>query len=290
LELSALLRAVTVSVPAEDGATYAPVALIVPFTADQVTDVSVTVPFTVAAKVSLPPVLTDVVAGVIEIEVTIGRLMLMVAEADFVLSALLVAVTVVVRMEAPAVNRPAGEIEPLAADQVTDLSVTVPCTVAENCCVPSARRLTFAGEMVTEVTVGALTVTVAAADFVGSATLVAVTVTVPPLAGAVSKPPAVIVPPEVDHVMALLETVPVTLAVNCCVAPVGTLAVLGEMVIELTVGVVTVTVAVAVLVGSARLVTVMVAVPAVAPAVKTPAEVIVPELADHAMDLFVTVP
>jgi hypothetical protein len=264
--------------------------LIVPFAADHVTDVSVMVPFTVAAKVTLPPVLTDVDAGVIEIEVTIGKLMVIFAEADFVLSALLVAVTVVVRAEAPAVNSPAGEIAPFEADQVTDLSVTVPCTVAENCCVASARRFTVAGEIVTEVTVGAFTVTTAEADFVVSATLVAVTVTLPPVAGAVSKPPAVIVPPEADHVMALFETVPVTLAVNCCVAPVEIEAVVGEIVIELTVGAVTVTVAVAVLVGSAKLVTVMVAVPAVEPAVKTPAELIVPELADHAMDLFVTVP
>jgi hypothetical protein len=68
------------------------------------------------------------------------------------------------------------------------------------------------------------------------------------------------------------------------------LAVAGETVIEVTVGAVTETAADAVFVGSARLVTVIVAVPAVAPAVKRPAELIVPELADHAMDLFVTVP
>lgn len=68
------------------------------------------------------------------------------------------------------------------------------------------------------------------------------------------------------------------------------LAVAGVTEIEVTVGAVTVTVADAVFVGSAKLVTVIVAVPGVAPAVKRPAELIVPELADHAMDLFVTVP
>jgi hypothetical protein len=68
------------------------------------------------------------------------------------------------------------------------------------------------------------------------------------------------------------------------------LAVVGEMETELTVAAAMVTVAVAVFVGSARLVTVIVAVPAVAPAVKTPAEVMTPEVVDQAIDLLVTVP
>ena len=80
------------------------------------------------------------------------------------------------------------------------------------------------------------------------------------------------------------------MALNCWLAPVWMLAVVGVMAIELTDGAVTLTVAVAVFVGSAKLVTVIVAAPGLAAAVKTPAELIVPELADHAMDLFVTVP
>ena len=68
------------------------------------------------------------------------------------------------------------------------------------------------------------------------------------------------------------------------------LAVVGETETEFTVGAETVTVAFAVFVGSARLVTVIVAVPGVAPAVKTPAEEIVPELADQEIDLLLTVP
>jgi hypothetical protein len=68
------------------------------------------------------------------------------------------------------------------------------------------------------------------------------------------------------------------------------LAVVGEMAIEVTDGAVTVTVAAAVFVGSAKLVTVIVADPGVAAAVNKPAEVIVPEVADQAMDLFATVP
>ena len=67
---------------------------------------------------------------------------------------------------------------------------------------------TVVGETEIEVTVGALTVTVAEADFVLSATLVAVTVTLPAVAGAVRRPAAEIVPAEADHVMPLLETVP----------------------------------------------------------------------------------
>ena len=147
-------------------------------------------------------------AGEIAIEVIAGRARVTVAEADFVLSALLVAVTVTVPAVPPAVKRPADDTAPPDADQVTDLSVTVPCTVAVNCCVASVRMLAVAGVTETEVTIGALTVTDADAVLVGSATLVAVTITVPPLAGAVSKPALVIEPPEVDHVTALFVTVP----------------------------------------------------------------------------------
>lgn len=165
-------------------------------------------PLTLAERVSLPPVWMEVVAGEIEIDVTTGRLIVTDADADFDLSALLVAVTVVVRMDAPAVKSPAGEIAPEDADHVTDLSVTVPCTLAVNCCVAKVRMLTVDGETEIEVTVGALTVTVAEADFVLSATLVAVTVTLAAVAGAVSKPAAETVPAEADHVTALFVTVP----------------------------------------------------------------------------------
>jgi hypothetical protein len=79
---------------------------------------------------------------------------------------------------------------PKEAFQVTALSELVPCTLAVNCSVPPVAADVEAGDTVTEVTVGfggsaAVTVTVAEADFVGSATLVAVTVAVPALAGAV---------------------------------------------------------------------------------------------------------
>lgn len=62
----------------------------------------------------------------------------------------------------------------------------VPVTVAVNCCVAPTCTEAVAGEMATETTGGgAVTVTLAEADFVESATLVAVTVYVPALFGAV---------------------------------------------------------------------------------------------------------
>jgi hypothetical protein len=72
--------------------------------------------------------------------------------------------------------------EPPVPDQVTDVFVE-PVTVAVNCCVVPATRVTVEGLM--EIETGALTVTVADADFVESATLVAFTVYVPGVLGAV---------------------------------------------------------------------------------------------------------
>jgi hypothetical protein len=74
---------------------------------------------------------------------------------------------------------------PEAADHVTVLSETVPETVAENCEVPPVVTDIADGVMLTEFTTGAETVTLAVPDFVVSAALVAVIVSVPALAGAV---------------------------------------------------------------------------------------------------------
>ena len=60
-----------------------------------------------------------------------------------------------------------------------------PVTVAVNCCVPLVRIEAEVGEIVTETTGAVLTVTVADADLVLSAALVAFTVTVPAVLGAV---------------------------------------------------------------------------------------------------------
>ena len=82
---------------------------------------------------------------------------------------------------------PPALMEPNEAFQVTALSVAVPCTVAVNWSVPPVVAEGEDGEIMTEVTTGfgGVTVTVAAADLLVSATLVAVTVSVPGLAGAV---------------------------------------------------------------------------------------------------------
>jgi hypothetical protein len=78
----------------------------------------------------------------------------------------------------------------------------------------------------------ALTVTVADADLVESATLVAVTVADPAFPGAVNSPAAEIDPLEAVQVTAVFVVLPCTVAVNGIVPPVATLAVVGETEIE----------------------------------------------------------
>lgn len=288
--LSALLVAVTVTVPADGPAVKSPAVVIEPEDADQVTDLSVTVPCTVAVSCNVAAVRIDPVAGVTVIDVAVGALTVMVADAVLVGSATLVAVTVAVPAVAPAVNNPAALTVPDDAVHVTVLFVTVPWTFAFSCIVAPVRIDPVAGVTVIDVTVGALTVIVADAVFVGSATLVAVTVAVPAVAPAVNNPAALTVPEDAVHVTVLLVTVPCTFAFSCKVAPVRTDAVAGVTVIDVTVGVLTVIFAVADFVGSATLVAVTVAVPAVAPAVNRPAALMVPEDAVQVTVLFVTVP
>jgi hypothetical protein len=118
------------------------------------------------------------------------------AEAVFVGSALLVAVTVAVPGLAGAAYTPATEILPNEAFQVTVLSEAVPATVAANESLPLTMDEAEEGEIVTELTAGSggggvggvgavVTVTVAAADIVESALLVAVILAIPAVAGAV---------------------------------------------------------------------------------------------------------
>jgi hypothetical protein len=261
-----------------------------PFAALQVTDLSVTLPCTVAVNVNLPPVCAEAVPGETDIEVTVATVTVILADADFVLSALLVAVTVAVPADGPAVKSPAEVIDPEDADHVTDLSVTLPCTVAVSRSVAAVRIDPVAGVTVMEVTVGALTVMVTEAVFVGSATLAAVTVAVPAVAPAVNSPAALTVPDDAVHVTVLFVTVPCTVALSCNVAPVRIDPLAGVTVMEVTFGALTVMVPEAVFVGSATLVAVTVAVPAVAPAVKSPAALTVPEDVLHVTVLFVTVP
>ena len=88
----------------------------------------------------------------------------------------------------------------------------VPCTVALNGSVPPVTDDAVTGDTVTEVTPdepeAPETVTVAVADFVGSATLVAIIVLVPPVAGAVKMPVLEIDPIEAVHVTALFVVDP----------------------------------------------------------------------------------
>jgi len=143
----------------------------------------------------------------------------------------------------------------------------VPVTVAVNCCVPLVCTLANTGLIVAATGGAAVTVTLPKADLLGSATLLAVTVSFPATLGAVYKPLESMLPSVASHVTEVL-LVPVTVAVNCCVALVWRLAEVGLIVIDTTGGVaVTVTVAKAFFVVSAVLVAITVNVPADAGAV-----------------------
>jgi hypothetical protein len=101
----------------------------------------------------VPPVATEVLAGVTETEVTLGAdpvVTVTVAEADLVVSATLVAVTVAEPAAAGAVNRPARVIVPDEAVQVTAVFVA-PCTFAAKETVPPVETLEVVGEITTEV-------------------------------------------------------------------------------------------------------------------------------------------
>ena len=196
-----------------------------------------------------------------------------VALADFVRSAFDVAVTVTVGGtggSAGAVNSPPPLTVPTVAFPPRTpftlnrtVVIAAPVTVAVNCCVAPFITFALVGDMLTFTP--AEIVTVAVADLVGSATLVAVTVTVAGdgiVPGAVYKPVELMVPhaapvqpaPETLKVTAVF-VVPVTVAVNCSV-PLG--AALPDPGLRVTAtgtaGAVTVTVDVADFVGSATLV------------------------------------
>jgi hypothetical protein len=180
LVASAVLVARTDTVPAVIGAVNTPEGVIVPPVADQVT-------FVDAVKEIVPPVVTVAEGGVM---VTGGRVTVTVAVAVLLESAMLVAVTVTVPVLAGAVKMPAAEIDPAdvlqltAADAVKDT-------------VPPGATLALEGVINSG---GAVTVTVAVADFEVSAVLVALMVTVPADIGAVNSPAADIEPAVALHV------------------------------------------------------------------------------------------
>jgi hypothetical protein len=178
---------------------------------------------------------------------TTGGRIVTVTDADLVISAFAVAVTITCAgfgTPAGAVNRPLDEIVPqVAPEQPTPLRLHVtavfvePVTLAVNCCVFPAPTCAVVGEMLTAT--GGRIVTDADAVLVLSAVEVATTVTSAGLGtapGAVYKPLAEIVPqlvPEQPAPVRLHATavfvVLVTVAVNCCVFPVTTFAVVGEI-------------------------------------------------------------
>jgi hypothetical protein len=142
----------------------------------------------------------------------------------------------------------------------------------------------------------AVTLTVATADLVGSATLVAVTVSVPAFAGAVYWPADEIVPSRAFHVTFVFVVVPCTAAWNGSVPLVTEAADDGVMTTAVTAPLLlvplngevlptfvpaTATVALAEKVGSATLCAVTRPTPPAIGAVNTPAWVIVPIVVDH---------
>ena len=161
------------------------------------------------------------------------------ADPDFVVSAMLVAVTITVCALvtfAGAVYSPVALMlsppeEPLIA-HVTAVFVVL-LTVAVNCCVAPAASVTAAG--VTTTATGGISVTVAVAVFVVSDVVFAVMVTVCWVVivdGAVYRPASLIVPPPLDgltlHVTPVVQPF-ATAAVNCCVCPPYSIAALGEV-------------------------------------------------------------
>jgi hypothetical protein len=187
-----------------------------------------------------------------------GLVTFTVALADFEGSATLVARTLKFPTVLPAVNSPAAEIVPPVAVHVTPV-FDEPVTVAANCFFPPAATDAEVG-LIETATPGALavTVTVALADFEGSATLVARTLKLPAVLPAVNSPAAEIVPPVAVHVTPVFDE-PVTVAANCFVPPVATDVEVG-LIETATPGAlaVTVTLALADFVASAMLVAVMV--------------------------------
>jgi hypothetical protein len=143
----------------------------------------------------------------------VGVLTVTVAEADLLLSAALVAVTVKLPAPAGAVYKPEAESLPPFELQFT-LVLVLPVTVAVNSRVPPGANIALIGAMLIETDGGGtVTTTLAEADFMLSTVLVAVTENVPAANPAVYNPFGVIDPPVAPQETALLAT-PLIIAVN----------------------------------------------------------------------------
>src|SRR5215217_6198557 len=193
-DASATLVTVTVYVPGLVGAVYTPVLLTVPLaeppSTAQVTAIT-EVPVTSAVRLTTAPGPTVAVFGV-TLTATVGTTMgstVRVAESDFVGSATLVAVTVNVPARRGARYTPVLLTVPLSSPPSTDhctARLFVPVTCADREKEASCTTVPVFGETVTATssTTTGSTVMEAEAFFVGSATLVAVTVNVPVFFGA----------------------------------------------------------------------------------------------------------
>ena len=145
----------------------------VPLTALQVT--AAVVPPSVAENCTLPLAPTTGAPGL----TTIASLIVTAVEADFEGSALLFAVTVSVPpagTEAGAVYKPFDVIAPDTALQVRLVSLLLPLTVVENCCCMPVPTVGLAGLIGATLSFDPI-VAVVLFDLLGSAWLVAVTVT-----------------------------------------------------------------------------------------------------------------
>ena len=151
-----------------------------------------------------------------------------VAEADLVGSPTEVAFTTPIPALV-AVKRPLLSTVPTEPVAVQVTPAVDPVTFAVNCCVPPTLTLAVPGDTVNEIPPPPpplVTVTWAVADLVVSSTDVAVTVPVP-AETAVKTPLASMVPTLVEvHVTPFVE--PVTVAVNVCVCPAVTVALVGD--------------------------------------------------------------
>ncbi len=161
-----------------------------------------------------------------------GVLIEMVAVADFVVSATLVALTVAVPAVAGAVYKPVLETvpPPLVTVQVTAV-LLLPVTVALNWTEPFVPTDVVAGEIVTAT--GEVIDILADAALVESATLVAVTMEVPAFAGAVYNPVLETDPlPLVTVQVTRVSVVPLTTAANWTVPLATTEKDAGDMLMD----------------------------------------------------------
>ena len=219
--------AMQVAIPVPDGVNR-PEEVIVPPVAIHVTALLYDpVPATIAVHCEVCAVVIELGAAATVTEVTVNGALAtaMVAEPEMFVYPDCVEVATQLPVPVPdGVKRPDCVIEPPVAVQVTALLYApVPVTVATHCEVCPVLIEAGAAATVILVTVGAVFVTVMAADpemFVNPA-CVEFAVQLPvPMPEGVNTPDCVMVPPVAVHITALLyPPVPATVATHCAVCP-----------------------------------------------------------------------